>query len=233
MEPFSWRCPFCGRDTTITDQKCISTCLEFDKGNKYGTQYIIVTVIVCPNPECREYSVNVSLHDETLNFGRLIPDKAKKTWRIIPESDVKIFPDYIPSPIIQDYKEACLIKELSPKASATLSRRCLQGIIRDFWGIKRSRLIDEIEAIKDRVDPLTWAAIDAVRTIGNIGAHMEKDINLVIDVDPEEANLLVGLIETLITEWYIGRFERQRRMGKIIDFSKEKKGIKHIDNEEK
>ena len=31
-----------------------------------------------------------------------------------------------------------------------------------------------------------WQAIDAVRSIGNIGAHMEKDINLIVDVDPEE-----------------------------------------------
>jgi len=39
------------------------------------------------------------------------------------------------------------------------------------------------------VDPLTWEAIDAVRKLGNIGAHMEKDINVIVDVDPEEAEL--------------------------------------------
>ncbi|WP_372445280.1 hypothetical protein [Clostridium estertheticum] len=45
------------------------------------------------------------------------------------------------------------------------------------------------------MDPLTWEAIDAVRTIGNIGAHMEKDINQIVDVESSEAALL---IETLI-----------------------------------
>ena len=45
----------------------------------------------------------------------------------------------------------------------------------------------EIDAIKDKVDPLTWKSIDATRKIGNIGAHMEKDINLIVDVDPKEA----------------------------------------------
>jgi integrase len=50
-------------------------------------------------------------------------------WNLIPEADIKIFPDYIPKPILDDYAEACLINNLSPKASATLSRRSLQGII--------------------------------------------------------------------------------------------------------
>src|SRR6476469_6072200 len=30
------------------------------------------------------------------------------------------------------------------------------------------------------------------RNIGNIGAPMEREINLIIDVDPEEAELLIG-----------------------------------------
>ena len=91
----------------------------------------------------------------------------------------KVFPDYVPAAIRADYLEACLVRDLSPKASATLSRRCLQGMIRDFWGIKKARLIDEIEALKDKTDELTWEAIDSVRSIGNIGAHMQKDIDLI------------------------------------------------------
>ena len=72
------------------------------------------------------------------------------------------------------------IRDLSPKASATLARRALQGMIRDYWKVSKGRLIDEIDAIKEKVDPITWKAIDAIRRIGNIGAHMEKDINVII-----------------------------------------------------
>jgi hypothetical protein len=39
-------------------------------------------------------------------------------------------------------------------------------------------------------------ATEAVRKLGNIGAHMEKDINVTVDVDPNEASLLTGLVET-------------------------------------
>ena len=55
--------------------------------------------------------------------------------RLFPISDAIIFPEYIPAQIRQDYGESCKIVSLSPKAFATLSRRCLQEIIRDFWSI--------------------------------------------------------------------------------------------------
>lgn len=157
-----------------------------------------------------------------------VPVRDNNEWQLIPSSNAKVFPDYVPEPVLEDYKEACLIRDLSPKASATLSRRCLQGIIRDFWGISKSRLIDEIEAIKDKVDPLTWAAIDAVRQIGNIGAHMEKDINVIIDVDPQEAGLLIGLIESLINDWYVLRRHREEQLRAIVGLSDEKKQLKAV-----
>ena len=109
-----------------------------------------------------------------------------------------------------------MIRTLSPKAAATLARRCLQGIIRDYWNIKKGRLLDEIKELETEIDPITWKAIDSVRSIGNIGAHMEKDINLIIDVEPKEAELLIGLIEVLIEEWYVHRHERENHMQKII-----------------
>jgi hypothetical protein len=145
-----------------------------------------------------------------------------KTWRLLPNSSAKVFPDYIPLTLRNDYNEAASILDLSPKASATLSRRCLQGIIRDFWGVSKNRLIDEINAIEDKIDPLTWKSIDAVRKVGNIGAHMEKDINVIIDVDSKEANLLLGLIELLFEEWYIHRHERELKLNAIVKLADKK-----------
>ena len=225
---FSWRCPFCGQHTTIVDANFYKHIFQFNHNNKYEHQSLISTIIVCPNPDCREYTLNVSLCDHryasTVKAWRDSPPK--QTWQLIPAADVKVFPEYIPQSILADYRESCTIRDLSPKASATLSRRCLQGMIRDFWDVKKPRLIDEIDAIKEKVDPVTWQAIDAVRKIGNIGAHMEKDINLVVDVDPNEAGLLINLIETLIHDWYVARHERQERMKKIISVSDAKTAAK-------
>lgn len=149
-----------------------------------------------------------------------------QSFSLIPRSAARSYPDYVPQPIRDDYEEACLIRDLSPKASATLSRRCLQGMIRDFFGVSKARLIDEIEAIRDKTDTATWEAIDAVRKIGNIGAHMEKDINVIVDVDPDEAQILIELVETLIKDWYIARHERQERLKAIKRISDAKSAAK-------
>jgi hypothetical protein len=191
---------------------------HFDLDNKDGESGILTEIISCPNDECREYEITASLHASHYQSGHRVktPDTQRLEWSLKPSSVAKQFPSYIPEAILADYQESCLIKALSPKASATLSRRCLQGIIRDFWGVKKGRLVDEINAIKDTVDPITWQAIDSVRSIGNIGAHMEKDINLIIDVEPEEAQLLIGLIEILIADWYVAKHERQKHLESII-----------------
>jgi hypothetical protein len=95
-------------------------------------------------------------------------------------------------------------------------------MIRDFWGVSKARLVDEIDALQGQLDATTWEAIDAVRKIGNIGAHMEKDINTIVDVEPEEAELLSGLIEVLIEEWYVRRHERDQHMQKVVAAAKAK-----------
>lgn len=147
---------------------------------------------------------------------------AAKTSRIRPASKAKPLAPYVPEAIRQDFLEAHGILEASPKSAATLARRALQGMIRDFWRVKKKTLALEIKAIKDRVDPLTWKAIDAVRSVGNIGAHMEKDINLIVDVDPDEAERLLGLIEMLVRDWYVARDERQKDLTAIVELGQEK-----------
>ena len=104
----------------------------------------------------------------------------------------------------------------SPKASATLSRCRLQRMICDFCGISKARSIGEIGELRDKIDPTTWDAIDAAGSICNIGAHMEKDINLIVDVDSEEAQQPIGLIEFLLKDWYVGRYEREEHKQRLI-----------------
>ena len=104
-------------------------------------------------------------------------------------------------------------------------------MIRDYWKVKGKNLKEEIEEIKPSIDPLIWQAIDAVRKVGNIGAHMEKDIDLIIEVEPNEAALLIGLIETLMKEWYIYKHERELMLSNIIEMKKEKESLKKNEKE--
>jgi hypothetical protein len=41
---------------------------------------------------------------------------------------------------------------------------------------------------------------------------MEADINVIVDVDAEEAQQLIGLIELLFAEWYVAKENRRKRL---------------------
>jgi hypothetical protein len=234
MDTFSWVCPHCGHAATIRDEDISVNDSKLTIMNKDGYRCLTSLFIVCPNPECRRFTLKVVLKELKSVFrpdGASHPEYSEppvlRQWELIPESKIKPFPNYIPAPILHDYSEACLIRDLSPKASATLSRRCLQGIIRDFWQVKPGRLINEIEQIKEKVDIKTWEAIDGVRSVGNIGAHMEEDINVIVEVEPNEARLLVELIEILLNDWYIAREQKRLHLEAIIKLSSDKKSTKN------
>jgi len=55
---------------------------------------------------------------------------------------------------------------------------------------------------------------------------MEKDIDLIIDVELKEAQLLIGLIEILIKDWYIAKHEREKHLESIIGVAGKKKELK-------
>ncbi len=221
----NWTCPYCDRDQYITDNRNSSDCPIEQEGSTLGKVLIRVTSTTCANKDCRKLTLRADLYE---NLGYQVRNyklgKLRGIWSLLPGSSAKPQPDYIPLPIRDDYEQACKIRTLSPKASATLSRRCLQGMIRDFCGISKPRLIDEIKELKQRLDdgkaptgvmPDSVEAIDHVRSIGNIGAHMEKDINVIVDIDPEEATILIGLIELLFKEWYVARHQRAERLAEL------------------
>jgi hypothetical protein len=223
MHDFNWTCPHCNRAVTITYQRQSSDRHTLTIDNSDGRRSLLSRFIVCPNPTCKKFTLTAALHESAAGNPSEQIGNALERWNLVPASSAKVFPTYIPAAILQDYREACFIRCLSPKASATLSRRALQGILRDFWSVKPGRLVNEIDQIKDRIDPLTWSAIDALRKLGNIGAHMENDIDVIVDVDPEEAELLIGLVETLLTEWYVAREERKVRMSALVKAAAEKR----------
>lgn len=226
-EPVNWKCPFCNRDTTVTGERLHVGFVDLNMDNVEGPRRLYVQFIVCPNRECRRFTLGVLLLELQRDvFGRWINGNYIQDWQLVPSSSAIAFPNYVPKSVRDDYGEACAIRKQSPRASATLARRCLQGVLRDFWKVKPGRLVEQIDQIKEKIDPLTWQAIDAVRKVGNIGVHMEKDIGVMVEVDPNEAQLLIGLIETLIRDWYIAREERKNRLKEITAIAEKKEQAK-------
>lgn len=215
-----FQCPYCSMIMPTSDEtKVVQYPSFFYPTGKHWNGYdnitdescLQITFYKCPN--CGQYTISAS------GIGKMVKDVKVP---IRPLSSAKQFPDYIPLAILNDYEEACAIVNLSPKSSATLSRRCLQGMIRNFWEIKESNLAKAIEKLEEKIPAQQWKVIDALRKIGNIGAHMEKDINLIVDIDPDEAQKLIKLIEHLIEQWYINRHEQELLYADIIGIDESK-----------
>ena len=213
------QCPHCQHHFTPTSRDENRQTINFTTPDYTGKcKQGELIHIICPNEKCKKTIMFLVL--EYNHNGHFQDDFYSKM--IYPDKIIKKYPDYIPYQIREDYEEACKIAELSPKASATLARRCLQGIIRDFYGITKPRLCDEVNAIQEKVDAELFNAINAVRMIGNIGAHMEKDVNLIVDIEPEEAHQLIKLIELLFEETYIRREDRKQRLQAIKQINEDK-----------
>ena len=97
--------------------------------------------------------------------------------------------------------------EISPKASAALSRRCLQNLLRDAAGVKPGNLADEIQEVTDAktVPSHLIEVIDAVRQIGNFAAHpmKSKSTGEILPVEPNEAEWNLDVLEALFDFYYV------------------------------
>lgn len=235
---FNWTCPYCNRAQTVTDGRYSQVEQHFYIGTTaLGHIGLKGEAICCSNEECLKPTVRAWVQPAGAyqNGQRYFNQKEPLSdHRMMPESYAKPQPDFIPVALREDYFEACLIRDFSPKASATLSRRCLQGMIRDFCGIKKGTLFEEVSALKSQVESgnaptgvtiESAEAIDQVRGVGNIGAHMEKEIDHIVPVDPNEAQLLIELIESLFEEWYVAREKRESRFSGIKELAASKKKL--------
>jgi hypothetical protein len=117
-----------------------------------------------------------------------------------------VHPD-VPDPYRQDFIEACLVLQRSPKASAALSRRCLQAILRDKAGTTKKELFDQIEEIAEsgKIPGHIAEGLHAVRTIGNIAAHSMKSTvtGSILEVEPGESEWNLDIIESLFDFYFV------------------------------
>jgi hypothetical protein len=123
-------------------------------------------------------------------------------------------PPEVPAHLAADYKEAALVLNLSPKASAALSRRCLQAVLREAGNTNQERLVDQIKAVKGSLPSAVGDSLDAVRQIGNFAAHPEKDrvSGQILDVEPHEAEWNLDVLDYLFEHYYVQPArDKQRR----------------------
>jgi hypothetical protein len=111
------------------------------------------------------------------------------------------------------------ILPLAADASAALSRRLLQDLIRETAGITKRTLNEEIEALlESNMLPSDLANdVDAIRQVGNFAAHPIKSQSTgeVVDVELGEADWLVEVLEELFDFYFVRPKVRARRREKL------------------
>jgi len=119
----------------------------------------------------------------------------------------------VPEAFAADYREACLVLADSPKASAALSRRCLQQLLRDKGGVKPGNLSDEIDQAMQGLPHHLAKAVDAIRNFGNFSAHATKNTSTseIVDVEPGEADWCLEVLEGLFDFYFVQPAVLQRK----------------------
>ncbi|QEH36131.1 hypothetical protein OJF2_46910 [Aquisphaera giovannonii] len=124
-------------------------------------------------------------------------------------------PTGVPEPLASDFREAHDALPISPKASAALSRRCLQTIIQDKEGFSERNLIDQVKKLLalNKIPSHLAIDLDAIRNVGNFAAHQQKDQSTgdIIDVQPGEAEWTLEVLRALMTFYYVDLPESQAR----------------------
>jgi hypothetical protein len=124
-------------------------------------------------------------------------------------------PATVPRELQEDYNEACLVLADSPKASAALSRRCLQNILREYAKVKPQNLNNEIDNViaSNQLPSHLANDLHAIRAVGNFAAHPTKDTSTgeIVDVEPGEAEWLLDLLMGLFDFYFVSPAETQKR----------------------
>ena len=176
-------------------------------GSQYVTNYVAKTQ-VCSR--CMKAHISVVESGQRLQTGTVA--SFPKGGHVPPP------PSEVPAGLAADYSEANLVLPISAKASAALSRRCLQAVLASA-GYANPNLAKQVQEAIDQTD-VTKAfpvdirdSMDAIRNFGNFSAHPISDLTTyqVIEVEAGEAEWCLELLAALFQHLYVRPQEAARK----------------------
>lgn len=138
---------------------------------------------------------------------------------LFPRSAKNIEPANIdmPDDVKEIYQEASLILEISPRASAALSRLAIETLASKHLNAGKGSLNDMIgNLVRNGLSSRIQRALDAVRVIGNEGVHPGQ---IDISDDKEIAHTLLKLINIIVED----QITRDREIDEIYSLIPENK----------
>ena len=223
----SLSCPHC---QVYSVMKLDSVIKRFESNDEYGVAFRDAEdlpfdfICSCPNcgntvfVEAKAQAKVIHPHPRAA-YDELDESSGGEIVAIYPyRGTVSIAPE-VPEKYANDFREALLVLDLSPMASAALSRRILQNILRDEVNIKHRNLADEINAFiaKPGIPSYLTDAIDAIRNVGNLAAHPLKNTNTgeIVTIEPGEAEWLIEVLNSLFDFKFIQPKKLQERRDQL------------------
>lgn len=192
-------CPYCQQASIFQSNSLWLRGLWIDGNHRY------VTLIMCPNADCQGVVTAASPYSD------INTDFTAVSY--LPNAAVKEPDALIPAAVRDDLFEALRCATVrANKAVATLCRRALQGACVDQGANPKKNLYEQIDEViasnKVHASLKEWA--DAIRFIGNAGAHPGQDgLETVTD---EEADDILAFTEQFMELTYVARERVKRRL---------------------
>jgi len=214
MYEISWtgKCPHCRTAAQLMAPSDVAP-----NGRRYGgistesfatseKETIHIYSSVCP--ACHKVVVSLKKYD---NAGKFLAENV-----VYPMNVARLVPTEVPSHIGNDFAEASSVLPISEKASAALSRRCLQNVLTENGFTKRD-LNDQIDDAVTTLPTRIAENLDAIRTIGNFAAHPMKhqSSGLIAEVEPEEAEWNLDVLEELFDFYYVQPKKAEEKRKKL------------------
>ena len=194
------KCPHCnfGIYEGFVESRIIQRPMETSEDGTFLAHAVAWNVAYQRCPVC---------HECIILLKRVTPSHQLLSFMAYPSSSSRPIPPQVVDPYRQDFSEACKVLACSPKASAALSRRCLQTMLRDKAGTTSKDLTDQIEeVINARKVPAHIAEdLQTMRSIGNFAAYPMKrtTAGVITDVEPGEAEWNLDVLESLFDFFFV------------------------------
>ena len=178
-------------------------------------------------PSCEKLIVQLEIGKYNDGFNDSFIDPVTVCETVYPKfPSCSSLSDYIPERYVKLYNESEQVNNISPRASATLSRYLLQMLLHEELNIRKKNLELEIQELetKSNVPSTLIAVLHVMRRVANFGAHPKKSENSaeIVEIEPGEAEIMLEVIRELFDHVFVKPAQQQEALQRI----EEKFGIK-------
>lgn len=220
------KCPYCATTIHVNWNEIIFPSLLPRVSDSDHEDGYVIQHGFCP--ECRKLIVQ-------LQHGVVTSGYDDSFWMTDVEEENIIYPrhsagrnlnQYVPEKYAQLFQESEEVNNISPRASATLSRYLLQMLLHEELQIQKKNLEEELTELERRgnIPTKLVTMLQVMRRVANFGAHPKKSTNSneIVEVEEGESTVMLDLLEEVFD--YI--FVKPKQQELFLKDIEEKYGIR-------